>query len=69
MTNAKRHKRDRTTRAWNRGYQAGLFGRSKELCPHQTLSARDSWLDGWANGHNDHADGAVPLSGIHKRPL
>lgn len=69
MTNAKSHKRDRTTRAWNRGYQAGLFGRSREQCPHQADAARMSWLDGWANGQTDHADGADSLSGLHKRPL
>ena len=69
MTTAKRHKRDRTNRAWNRGYQAGIFGRSKEQCPHAAIAARESWLEGWMIGHRDHSDGALPVSGFHKRPL
>lgn len=63
----KRHKRDRTSRAWQRGYQAGLVGRSRELCPHGQLTARSSWLDGWHEGHRDLEDGTIPLSGLHKR--
>jgi ribosome modulation factor len=69
MTKPKRHKRDRTTRAYSRGYQAGLFGRSREQCPHQALAARESWLEGWVAGHRDHSDGTLAASGLHKRPL
>ncbi|MGL4455761.1 MAG: ribosome modulation factor [Plesiomonas sp.] len=43
----KRQKRDRLERAHSRGYFAGLEGRSKELCPYQTLDARSHWLGGW----------------------
>ncbi|XNM61111.1 ribosome modulation factor [Escherichia coli] len=34
-------------RAHLRGYQAGIAGRSKEMCPYQTLNQRSQWLGGW----------------------
>ncbi|MCM5338642.1 ribosome modulation factor, partial [Escherichia coli] len=40
----KRQKRDRLERAHQRGYQAGIAGRSKEMCPYQTLNQRSQWL-------------------------
>ncbi len=43
----KRQKRDRLSRAQQRGYQAGMAGRSKEMCPYQTLNQRSHWLGGW----------------------
>lgn len=43
----KRQKRDRLERAQQRGYQAGITGRSKEICPYQELNQRSSWLGGW----------------------
>ncbi|MEE4298987.1 MAG: ribosome modulation factor [Pseudomonadales bacterium] len=69
MSVTKRSKRDRSTRAWHRGYQAGLIGRSQETCPHQGTAARSSWIEGWNEGHQDQTDGAVAIGGLHKRPL
>ncbi|WP_411904880.1 ribosome modulation factor [Salmonella enterica] len=43
----KRQKRDRLERAHQRGYQAGIAGRSKEMCHYQTLNQRSYWLGGW----------------------
>ncbi len=43
----KRQKRDRLERAHSRGYQAGITGRSKEICPYQTTDTRSYWLGGW----------------------
>jgi len=43
----KRQKRDRLDRAHSRGYQAGIAGHSKEMCPYQTLDTRSHWLGGW----------------------
>lgn len=40
----KRQKRDRLERAHQRGYQAGIAGRSKEMCPYQALNQRSQWL-------------------------
>ncbi|MBT0718801.1 ribosome modulation factor [Rosenbergiella epipactidis] len=43
----KRQKRDRLERAYSLGYKTGKSGRSKELCPYQTLDSRSHWLGGW----------------------
>lgn len=63
----KRHKRDRTNRAWQRGYQAGLIGRSRDSCPHHIDAQRNSWVEGWEVGQADMADGALSVGGLHKR--
>lgn len=69
MSVTKRSKRDRSTRAFQKGYQAGLIGRSQEKCPHQEAAVRNSWIEGWNEGHQDQADGAVAIGGLHKRPI
>lgn len=51
----KRQKRDRLERALSRGYQAGIAGRSKELCPYQAVDARSHWLGGWRKAMDDRA--------------
>lgn len=43
----KRQKRDKMTRAHQKGYQAGISGRSKDICPFQACDARSEWLGGW----------------------
>lgn len=48
----KRQKRDRLERAHQRGYQAGIAGRSK-MCPYQTLNQRSQWLGGWREAMAD----------------
>ncbi|MBP1524075.1 ribosome modulation factor [Salmonella enterica subsp. enterica serovar Worthington] len=42
-------------RAHQRGYQAGIAGRSKEMCPYQTLNQRSYWLGGWRQAMEDRA--------------
>ena len=42
----KRQKRDRLERAHAQGYRAGVTGRSKELCPYQSLDARSAVVGG-----------------------
>ncbi|PSF45136.1 ribosome modulation factor [Escherichia coli] len=37
----------------SRGYQAGIAGRSKEMCPYQTLNQRSQWLGGWREAMAD----------------
>ncbi|HBS0494047.1 ribosome modulation factor [Klebsiella pneumoniae] len=49
----KRQKRDRLERAHQRGYQAGIAGRSKEMCPYQSLNQRSWWLGGWREAMED----------------
>ncbi|MDU4092606.1 MAG: ribosome modulation factor [Pantoea sp.] len=51
----KRQKRDRLERAHSRGYQAGITGRSKEMCPYQMIEARSHWLGGWRKAMEDRA--------------
>ena len=49
----RRQKRDRLGRAFSNGYQAGLFGRTKDNCPYQNTDARSEWLGGWREAISD----------------
>lgn len=49
----KRQKRDKLSRAHSKGYQAGISGRSKEICPFQASEARSEWLGGWREAIGD----------------
>jgi len=49
----RRSKRDMLKRAFERGYQIGLSGRSRETCPHGTGPHKLSWLQGWREGRID----------------
>jgi ribosome modulation factor len=49
----KRQKRDKLSRAHSKGYQAGITGRSKEICPFQTSNTRSEWLGGWREAIGD----------------
>ena len=53
----KRQKTDRLGRARTKGYQAGLAGRSKELCPYQCIDARGYWLGGWRDAVDERSQG------------
>ncbi len=53
----KRQKRDRLERARTKGYQAGLAGRSKEVCPYQCIAARGYWLGGWRDAFDERSQG------------
>ncbi len=62
----RRQKRDMNTRAFDKGYQAGVSGRSSEDCPHAGDEARLNWLSGWREGRSDQWDGLTGVSGVHK---
>ena len=62
----KRQKRDQTERAFVKGYQAGIDGRSKSLCPHETGQARQQWLNGWRESRIDQRDGYSRLAQVQK---
>lgn len=62
----RRQKRDLSERAFNKGYQAGVSGRHKELCPHEQGAIRQHWLTGWREGRTDQWDGYTGVSGLHK---
>jgi ribosome modulation factor len=62
----RRQKRDMNSRAFDKGYQAGVTGRSIDFCPHSEEAHRQSWISGWREGRNDHWDGLTGVSGVHK---
>jgi ribosome modulation factor len=59
----KKQKRDVSVRSFNRGYRAGITGKSKTICPHSAGESRNQWISGWREGRNDHWDG-VGVSGL-----
>ncbi len=64
----RRQKRDIDQRAFKKGYQAGVSGKSKSLCPNTSDSVQQNWLNGWREGREDNWDGLTGVSGIHKIP-
>ena len=62
----KRSKRNRIKRAFEKGYQLGLAGRSKENCPFLTGLARIKWLEGWKEGRNDWREGLTDALTCYK---
>lgn len=52
----KRQKRDRLERAQSKGFQAGINGRSSEICPYQQTDARSYWLGGWREGRTSKSE-------------
>ena len=62
----KRQKRDITERAFNKGYQAGIDGRSRSLCPHDSGGARQQWLNGWRESRVDQWDGFNRMAQVQK---
>ena len=62
----KRQKRDRTDRAFTKGYQVGVSGRSKDICPHEEPQLKQSWLTGWREGRTDNWEGMIGVSGVHR---
>ncbi len=62
----KKHKRDVQRRAYLKGYQAGISGRSRDDCP---ASQRAEWLGGWRDGRGDFWEGRIGVSGIQSNPM
>ena len=66
----KRRKRDMSNRAFDRGYQIGVAGRSSDLCPHNNDQQRFNWLAGWREGRDDHMNGLTGISSVNRlRPI
>ncbi len=63
----KKSKRDVTKRAFSKGYQFGIKGKSKEQCPHSILLQRQAWNNGWREGWKDRIKGGklFPLTMNH----
>ena len=62
----RRLKRDPLERAFLRGYQYGIHGKSRELCPFTLPSVRQAWINGWREGRGDNWDGMTGTAGIHR---
>lgn len=64
----KRQKRDRSSTLFNRGFQAGLYGKSQSDCPVQTPELRSHWMSGWREGREAHWSGMSGVSAIQSNP-
>lgn len=62
----KRHKRDMSSRAFNKGYQIGRAGRSKDLCPFEQLDLRGQWMAGWREGREAFLEGYTGVAGLER---
>ena len=60
----KRHKRDKEDRAFVKGYQNGLSGKSKDLNPYVDNTIRQSWLSGWRQGREDNWSGYIGVANV-----
>lgn len=63
----RRQKRDMTERAYQRGYQAGIGGRNKGLCPHSQPKMKHEWMSGWREGRSDLWDGIDTATALQKQ--
>ncbi|MDX9687566.1 MULTISPECIES: ribosome modulation factor [Halopseudomonas] len=62
----RRLKRDPMERAFLRGYQNGVQGKSQDSCPFNGGPNRQNWINGWREGRADHWAGYTGISGVHR---
>lgn len=61
----KTHKRNMVDRAFNKGYKAGMRGRSTDGCPYVTVAVeRGSWMAGWRDGRNGFLSGYLDIESV-----
>jgi len=60
----RRQKREKSDRAFARGYQNGVHGKSRDMCPFHDDIARQSWISGWRTGREDNWDGYIGTAGV-----
>ncbi len=60
----RRQKRDMNNRAFQRGYQTGLAGKSQDKCPHETGDPRIEWMNGWREGRVDNWEGYTGVASV-----
>jgi ribosome modulation factor len=53
----KTQKRSQTNRAFSKGYQAGVSGKSWGNCPFESGETRENWMAGWRDGREDNWNG------------
>ncbi|WP_188860351.1 ribosome modulation factor [Marinobacterium nitratireducens] len=64
----RRQKRDKTSTLFNRGFQAGLEGKSMSSCPVSETDMRSHWMSGWREGRDAHWSGQSGVSAIQANP-
>jgi len=64
----KRQKRDKTSTLFNRGFDAGINGKSRDSCPVQISELRSHWMSGWREGRDAHWSGMEGASAIQATP-
>jgi ribosome modulation factor len=62
----RRLKRDPMEKAFLRGYQYGVHGKSYEVCPFTAANVRQAWINGWREGRGDSWAGMTGTAGIHR---
>ena len=62
----RRQKRDRNERAFQKGYLAGMNGKSKEACPLDNGTLHQEWINGWREGRIDLREGRTGVRGVHR---
>jgi ribosome modulation factor len=62
----KRQKRNPVERAFSKGYQAAMSGKSWSACPFETGEARQTWMSGWREAREDHWSGYNTRTQAHK---
>lgn len=63
----KTQKRDLSSRTFQRGYRAGITGKSKDNCPHTQINSRNQWLSGWREGREAQWDAHTGIAGLHRQ--
>lgn len=62
----RRQKRNRLDRAFQKGYLAGVNGKSRDFCPKDIGPEHQEWINGWREGREDKWNGMQGVSGLHK---
>lgn len=62
----KSQKRSPSEKAFSKGYQAAIAGKSWDKCPHESGPARDTWMSGWREGREDKWNGFSPRAQAQK---
>lgn len=59
-------KRSQTEKAFSKGYQAAMQGKSWSNCPYGNGAARQTWMSGWREGREDHWNGLNQMAQLQK---
>ena len=62
----KRHKRNMSQRAYQKGFYAGLGGKNIASCPHSSVEQREQWLAGWREGKDANWSSMTGVAGLAK---